>query len=66
MRTVACAVRAVLIPLVAIGIVISLLSQSVLILIGPILGPVLLWALAVHGDDPTNTDVSPGPFHSRI
>lgn len=61
----ASALRGVLIPLVGMGIVFSLLSQSILILVGPIVGVPLLWLLSGQTGDGPNTYVPPKPFHSR-
>lgn len=65
MRTVAGALRAVLILLFTIGIAISLLSHSILIIVGPIVGVPLLWFLSGQTGDGPNTYVPPKPFHSR-
>lgn len=58
--------RMIATPLLVVGVGISLLSQSVLFVLGPLVGGLVLWLMWSSGGRSRHAEFSePGPFHSR-
>lgn len=57
--------RVALTPLLLGGIAISVLSQSVLLVVGPVVGGLVLWGLWRGSSRPSSSDPAPPPFFGR-